>query len=76
VLEALSLRLHPWLLRELRDVLLAAVGELLPFIRKLQPGLAVLGAQRALGLFAALVRLLAVMFGFTSEHATSVVGDC
>jgi hypothetical protein len=58
------LRLLPLLGRTMR-----LVRHALPFGREFQPGLPVLVAQRARGLLAAFLRLLAVMIGFTLRHA-------
>jgi hypothetical protein len=51
------------------------LSEPLPFGSELQPGLAVLVAQGALGLLAAFLRLAAVMIGTTLRHVATMVRD-
>jgi hypothetical protein len=64
----LTLALRLRLLRLLGG-LMRAFGHTQPFGRELQPGRAVLVAERARGLLAAFLGLLQIVIGFTLRHA-------
>ena len=67
----------PFPLRLLRLLggMMRLLSQPLPLGGELEPGLAVLVAQRPLGLLAAFLRLAAVMIGTTLRHVATVVRD-